>query len=99
MKPSRPSDTLAIHNMLRAHTASGPAVGRFVTAFGAVDLAALQGGLSTLDSPLRSAAEGRVEVRRGHGRSVVGVFDLVAGQVDDLCGPELLAPWQHWRGR
>ena len=92
-------DTLSIRDMLQARTAPGPAVGRFVCALGALDVTSLRCAMPALDSPLASAGDGCVRVLRGHGRSVVGIFDLVVGRVEDLCGPELRTPWQHWRGR
>ena len=105
--PAAAAPTQALSGVREIRTAPGPTVGRWVAGQG-VDPALLAGGLAAVAPVLSSGPDGAARFARGEGRvrvlqagpvTVIGVFDLVAGDAPEALGDPAFRCWSAWRGR
>lgn len=92
------SATQSLRGIRHQRVAPGPTVGRFLVGQG-IALESLSGDMKVLDAHANALGDGRAVLVRNGSKTVVGLFDLVEGKIDDLFSKAEKQTWTRWRGR
>lgn len=92
------SATQELSGVRHQRVAFGPTVGRFLVGQG-VALSGLSSELQVFDARATALGDGRAVLLQQGAKTVVGLFDLVEGRVEDLFSSIERQPWLRWRGR